>query len=513
MKKKTQQQRTVRRTSLPLNKGKWQNVSETAGRYADEKNIHLRAFGSDGYFSECVSDRTRRDALVADRYVSPEGLQARMWKMSLKDAYETVAKNHAALAVVLCRNTAGKDSWNNCQKRYANWLIYTPKRQAELVSGTAPVPPHFVTEYSERRPVISYLRRVIRRKKGGKPRVKKARSVCLDANMYEIFVHNGVQYIKIMSLRRGKRTVIPLTGNTPIKGNIRIILDEEKQRIEIHYTAKVKKKKKLQGGKCGLDAGITEVFTDEQDNRYGQGFGRVLTRASDYLKTKGQKRNRLHQVRKKTDNRKKAANLEKFNLGRKKQKAEKRKLRTELEKQINTAVNQIIKKRSPSLVITEKLDIRGKAKSKKMSRLVSLWTRKILNERTEFKASAEGFRREQVNPAYSSQTCPVCGYPHRKNRRGDAFQCLKCGHADCADRVAAHNLKARYRDTEITLRTPKERVKLILLDRFTADWKPPSGGDCSGQDFSSDSAKSRTESETAGGNQTKSPALNMFEYI
>ncbi len=55
-------------------------------KWQGEKNTHLQAFASDRYFSECVSDRTRRDALVADRYVSPEGLQGRMWKMSLKDA-------------------------------------------------------------------------------------------------------------------------------------------------------------------------------------------------------------------------------------------------------------------------------------------------------------------------------------------------------------------------------------------------------------------------------------------
>ncbi len=55
MEKKTQQ-RTIRRTSLPLNKGKWDDVSEMAGCYAGEKNIHLQAFADDRYFSECVSD-------------------------------------------------------------------------------------------------------------------------------------------------------------------------------------------------------------------------------------------------------------------------------------------------------------------------------------------------------------------------------------------------------------------------------------------------------------------------
>jgi len=53
------------------------------------------------------------------------------------------------------------------------------------------------------------------------------------------------------------------------------------------------------------------------------------------------------------------------------------------------------------------------------------------------------------------------------------FQCVKCKHADHADRVAAINLKARKDDPEIFLFTPKERVKAILLARFTARLESP----------------------------------------
>jgi hypothetical protein len=107
-----------------------------------------------------------------------------------------------------------------------------------------------------------------------------------------------------------------------------------------------------------------------------------------------------------------------------------------------------------------------------MSRQVSLWPRGVLKERTEFKASAAGCCREQVNPAYSSQTCPACWFVNGKNRQGDRFKCLKCGYENRADRVAAMNLKARRTDPEITLWTPKEQVKAILLERFAAHKRP-----------------------------------------
>src|SRR5262245_3978515 len=83
-------------------------------------------------------------------------------------------------------------------------------------------------------------------------------------------------------------------------------------------------------------------------------------------------------------------------------------------------------------------------------------------------ASAAGCRREQVNPAYTSQTCPECGYLEKANRKGDEFQCQKCGHRGDADQIAARNQKSRYYDRRITLYTPKETVREILLKDYQA---------------------------------------------
>ena len=42
---------------------------------------------------------------------------------------------------------------------------------------------------------------------------------------------------------------------------------------------------------------------------------------------------------------------------------------------------------------------------------------------------------------YQSQKCSVCGHVHKKNRKGEAFLCLNCGHTDNADKNAAINHK------------------------------------------------------------------------
>jgi IS605 OrfB family transposase len=406
-----------------------------------------------------------------------------MWKLAQKDAYETVKKQWAALAEeikpLIGAHKAGKDgeapcgtAWTEMELRYAYWLVYTPRRMAELMSGKAPIPKHFKTEAGERKVVRNYLRRVIRRKRGSRPVVRLQRSFVLDPEMYGIKTSEaGTQITDVVSLTPGKRIRIPLTGNTVISGNIRVVLDPDNQRVEIHYTASLKVPGKESGEVVAIDAGLSEVFTDDEGNRYGTDLGKLIYKESDRILEKNRRRNKLYQLAEKHEwngNIRKARNIRKFNLGRKKQSEKERRNRIELERQINTALNGLIKKRQPSILVTEKLDIRGKAKSRRMSRQVSLWPRGVLQERTEFKASAAGCRREQVNPAYTSQMCPRCWFVNGKNRNGDRFKCLNCGYVDDTDGVAAQNLKSRHTDPEITLWTPKEQVKATLHLRFSA---------------------------------------------
>ncbi|CAI9086392.1 hypothetical protein A7K73_04870 [Candidatus Methylacidiphilum fumarolicum] len=50
---------------------------------------------------------------------------------------------------------------------------------------------------------------------------------------------------------------------------------------------------------------------------------------------------------------------------------------------------------------------------------------------------------------------------------GDKFVCRHCGYVSDADRVGAYNLKKRVKDPEISLWTPRDRVKAILSLRFS----------------------------------------------
>jgi IS605 OrfB family transposase len=379
-----------------------------------------------------------------------------------------------------------KGTWTENEMHYAYWMCFTGKRLAELMAGNAPEPEHFKLSRAEKKRVRNYLRRIIRRKRGDRPVARTARSFALDANMYSIVEKPGsdrdkknTQFLTIMGLEPRKRLVIPLTGYSHFAGNIRIVLDFQKQRVEVH-TINEMIEEYFQGETIALDAGISEVFTDEKGNQYEPAFGKTLGVISTQLNKTGKARNKAHALRK-TSSKHKAHRIRKYNLGKQKKQKRTRKARERIRQQISCAIRQVVKTRKPGLIVTENLDIRGKSKSKELSRRVTIWMRSSLKERLGFLALVEGFHQQQVNPAYTSQMCPTCLFVDKGNRAGDIFKCLNCGYSDHADRVAANNLLARRNDPEITIYTPKSVVWSILQKRFIASLETPVGGTVSGR--------------------------------
>jgi IS605 OrfB family transposase len=460
--------RTVKRRSLKLNKGKWEEVERVAQAFAQDKQAHLDFYQTGESFAAASGWRERRDAVKQSDHHQKTPLPVHSSDLAVKEAYETEIRYWAKIAEQI--EVSGRD-WTDEQKHYANWLLYDPQRFSALIEGRAPINERIRLTLEERKQVQSYLRRRARRIMKDRPRVRMAQSFVLDSSLYKMFETIGGQGVSISGLERGNRIHIPLDGQGEISRNIRVVLLGESRRVELHITFEIKPAKAQTEEVMALDVGITEVFADDEGNLYGEQMGAVLKEASRKLDDKGRKRNKLHSLRKKyirQGKRKKARNIRKCNLGGKALRERKRQVKVTIENQINRAISEALKKRQPKVIVTEKLDLRGPAKSKEISRRVSYWHRRTLKKRIEFKASAAGCRREQINPAYTSQTCPPCGYLNKANRQGDRFQCLDCGHAGHADVIAAINQKARMNDREITLYTPKETVRMILVRRYEA---------------------------------------------
>ncbi|CAI9084975.1 hypothetical protein [Candidatus Methylacidiphilum fumarolicum] len=94
-----------------------------------------------------------------------------------------------------------------------------------------------------------------------------------------------------MTLKGGKRIVIPLAGKLKIRGMIYLVLKEKKAVIS--YVAPLKVPKRLDGEIVGIDMGLSEAFTDDKGKKYGKGVGKVLAKLSKQYTEKGRKRQKL----------------------------------------------------------------------------------------------------------------------------------------------------------------------------------------------------------------------------
>lgn len=79
--------------------------------------------------------------------------------------------------------------------------------------------------------------------------------------------------------------------------------------------------------------------------------------------------------------------------------------------------------------------------SRIFNRRLSHWAYALIRERLQQDCEEHGVRLVLKNPAYTSQTCAVCGWCERANRQGDKFKCRRCGHEDQADHNASMNLE------------------------------------------------------------------------
>jgi IS605 OrfB family transposase len=77
---------------------------------------------------------------------------------------------------------------------------------------------------------------------------------------------------------------------------------------------------------------------------------------------------------------------------------------------------------------------------RRLNRRLSHWLYAFLADKLACWCQERGIRLERKSPAYTSQFCRVCRKWDRRNRKGDQFVCIHCGHRDHADLNAAHNL-------------------------------------------------------------------------
>ena len=120
----------------------------------------------------------------------------------------------------------------------------------------------------------------------------------------------------------------------------------------------------------------------------------------------------------------------------------------------NTIANRLVGRHPHTVFVIEDLDLRGCRGQKRFAY-------RALQTNLERKAPIE-----VVNPAYTSQECPSCGYAHRSNRAGIKFSCRSCGRQAHADWVGAGGTLRRSGDKGITCDDHPKSVKRVLRERY-----------------------------------------------
>ncbi|OQY54392.1 MAG: transposase [Candidatus Parabeggiatoa sp. nov. 2] len=419
-----------------LNQAKYDALNEIAKRCGSIRTEVWRNYGSIGGLG--ARFRHVRDSWMANKHI--KNLPNTIWRVTLDNTLADIKANREAAKEQVMRHL-----FRNIDDK--------PKRQ-ELVDKLKD-DALWIKD--------SYLRRLMRQYwKHGKNHTFN--QIVLEPNSYKCFSHNGKNYIKVSGLVKGKRIAIPVKSNQAITGRIRLILREG--QVEIHYTIDNTDDRACGNKKIGIDKGYTEAFVDSEGEFYGKSLGEVLSKESDYLKKKYQRRNKIKAVFCKVEqkNPKKAKRIRKHNLGRKKLNRRKQRHQASVKTIVFTAVNEVVDK--AKTVVCEDLTKTFKSKSygKNANRRLSGWVKGLMALAIDIVASRRGSRVVQVNAAYTSQICSQCGCFGK--RTGDKFHCAwGCGAGMQADLNAAFNVKARLDDKELHRWLPFKKVKQILLER------------------------------------------------
>jgi IS605 OrfB family transposase len=115
-----------------------------------------------------------------------------------------------------------------------------------------------------------------------------------------------------------------------------------------------------------------------------------------------------------------------------------------IDTEVNRALNQLVARHQPRVLVVEKLDFREPGLSRRMNRLLTNCGRGAVARKLGALAERLGIEVHEVEPAYTSQTCSACGYVAKANRKGDKFACRHCGTRIHADVNGARNIAKMF---------------------------------------------------------------------
>ena len=258
-------------------------------------------------------------------------------------------------------------------------------------------------------------------------------------------------WLRFSSLEGRPRIQIPLAFNPFLKGTSSLAKSVLVRKREGRWTFQFCEKQKepeFDGsqGLVGVDVGLNVIAATSDGRLYGKEFKPKFDKLYSRIQTL--RSNRQQQELKRDS--KRLARLE-------------AKLTGMTKTVTGTVVNKLVKTYPGFTFVIEDLDLRGCRGQKRFAY-------RALHNSLNHKAAVE-----VVNPAYTSQMCPSCGYINRGNRRGTEFRCLCCGRKSHADIVGGINLLGRSGDKQINSCESTSEARSILIGRYLRKRNSPLG--------------------------------------
>jgi IS605 OrfB family transposase len=172
--------------------------------------------------------------------------------------------------------------------------------------------------------------------------------------------------------------------------------------------------KKEEGKTVGIDAGINHLMTTSEREFLGNDIKRLISK----IKRKRQGSGAYKRAKK------------------------------ELSYYIHKTVKDYIAEKDLRLIVTEKLkdlklNTKEKDVTKEFRKTLGNWNYRELLRIIQMRYEENRVFFRSVSPYKTSQRCPRCTHTQRENRKGEEFECLKCGYSEQADYVGSLNILHR----------------------------------------------------------------------
>lgn len=215
----------------------------------------------------------------------------------------------------------------------------------------------------------------------------------------------------VLPSRKHKHFASLINNGFSLKKSCRLRKANDKYFIDV-YVEKSAPEKKQEGLTVGFDCGYRNLLVDSDGAVYDEGMELVYEKITR---------------KKQGSNGFKRALVERDNL-------------------INQTINLINIEEVNIVVVEDLKHVKTKSRgriNKSFNNKLQRWSYpKVLGKMSRI-CEEGGVDFIKINPAYTSQTCNVCGYIDKKSRNGRTFICTACGYRADSDFNAAVNIRNR----------------------------------------------------------------------